>query len=179
MAGDTVTVYQTDNATGVVTVLGQAPTSSTGTFTYTVAAGASREITLVYGGSANDRGTAAAFDARYIGKTTIVAKAKLVAPGRTLKLSGQIFGGDAPTQGAIVQIYYATCVPGRTGGWAPFKRAKANSKGVYVFKLPTPRTNAGYIYRFRVEIPTQTGWGYHGAASNTVTIRVRRQRAKK
>jgi hypothetical protein len=69
----------------VTTLAGQATTSSTGAFSYPVKAGASRQITLVYVGFADQRGTSAAFLARYIGKTTVHAEAKLVV------VLGQVF----------------------------------------------------------------------------------------
>ena len=170
MGGDTITVYETDQATGVTTIAGQTTTSRTGAFSYPVKAGASRQITLAYAGSANQRGTSAAFLARYIGKTTVHAKTKLVTAGKTITLSGRLLGGDVPDRGAIVQVFYI--LPGHTFGWAPFKRAQTNRKGIYVVKLPTVEADVGDTYKLRVEIPAQTAWGFQKTTSNVVTVQV-------
>jgi hypothetical protein len=171
MGGDAISVYETDQATGVTTIAGQTTTSSTGAFSYPVKAGPSRQITLAYGGSADQRGTSTEFLARYIGKTTIRAKAKLVTAGKTITLSGRLFGGDVPDRGAIVQVFYT--LPGHTRGWAPFKRSQSNREGIYVVKLPTGTADGGETYKLRVEIPAQTAWGFQTTTSNVITIRVR------
>jgi hypothetical protein len=171
MANALVTVYETDQATGETTIAGQTTTSSTGAFTYTVSAGPSRQVTLVYAGSANQRGTAATFMARYIGKTTVNTSANLVTAGNAFELTGRLYGGDIPNRGAIAQVYYL--LPGHTVSWAPFKRAQTNRDGIFVVKLPTSKANAGYTYKLRVEVPSQNAWGFQKTMSNIVTVRIR------
>ena len=96
VGGAKISVYQTDNATAVTTVAGSTTTNTSGSFSFKLKAGASREITLLYGGSADRRGTAAAFDAGYVGKTTIKVNDRDVQPGAAFRLTGKVYGGRYP-----------------------------------------------------------------------------------
>ncbi|MHB1836555.1 MAG: Ig-like domain repeat protein, partial [Solirubrobacteraceae bacterium] len=169
LAGKTVTI--TTQAPGWRAAnAGSVSTDSTGRFTYTMPAGASRTVTFSYGGDAILRPSVATQAVAVVGRSTIVV-GRRVRVGARLRISGRLAGGFVPPAGVLVQLWYR--VRGVPAGFAPFEHAIAtNRTGRWSISFPVSRGARGYTYLFRAVISRQSGWPFLTTVTRTVARRV-------
>jgi len=89
--------------------------------------------------------------------------------GRILRFSGRVLSAPIPKAGKRVVM------EGRSPGsaWTAFKRLRTDRKGRFsgTYRLRVRRP--GVRLQVRAAVPTETGYGYLGSRSRTVTLRVR------
>jgi hypothetical protein len=147
-------------------------TAKDGSFTFALAPGPSRDVTLSYRDFADDAAPSATADARLevtptIGLTIRPARAR---NGQTITYEGQVFGGYIPGPGLPLNIQY------RDGKhWRTFDQTRARAKdGRFVYHYTFRRTTQPIVYTFRVVIPSTglTGYPYASATSRPRSVRV-------
>ena len=149
------------------TVLVTLRTDVTGGFVYSIPAGPTRTLELVYGGTKVLRTSFAAASLQVIGRAMVTVGARPVA-GRPLTISGRVPGGWVPAGGLLVQLWYE--IKGDAGGWAPFEHAIHSGRdGSWQLTFPVSSRAAGYTYEFKAVVSQQAGWPFLGATSEVVT----------
>ena len=169
IAGGSVLVEQLVNGSSRPTPVAKLRTDLSGGFAYSIPAGPTRTLELVYDGTKLLRAASATANLRVTGQAAVAVGHPIA--GQQLTISGQLAGGWIPAGGALVQLWYE--IRGEAAGWAPFERAiHTSASGSWQITFPVSPRAAGYTYEFKAVVSSQAGWPFLGATSAIVTRKV-------
>ncbi|MGH2856665.1 MAG: hypothetical protein ACRDMJ_04185, partial [Solirubrobacteraceae bacterium] len=145
-------------------------TDSTGRFTCTLS-GSSETVSFAYEGTRTLRYSAGQTILRVVGEARIAVAHQALA-GRSLRVSGRVYGGFIPSGGALVQLQYR--VRGVPVGWAPFHTLiHTDPRGRFTTSFPVSAGARGYTYLLRAVVDQQSDWPFETTTSNVIARRVR------
>jgi hypothetical protein len=147
-------------------------TDDEGGFSVRLAAGPSREVFALFGGTSTAAGTAsrplrlgvhAAVGMRASAPTAVVG-------GRPIVFRGTVAAspGELPPGGATVQLQFrAAGLP-----WSEFRTVQTNGRGRfrYAYRF-SDDDSRGLLFRFRALVPAQGDWPYEPGGSRPVAVR--------
>lgn len=146
--------------------VGSVKTDYEGRYSYTVPPGPNREIVVGYRHDSNQ----VAREVRYFARAepSFTANRSKVKNGSRVRFRGQL---PAPREAGRVVVLQAGTVGSKR--WITFRRATANTTGVfhaaYRFRSTMRRTR----YKFRAVVPRQPGYPYIAGASKAAAVLVR------
>jgi hypothetical protein len=150
--------------------IGTVSTDSKGGFNYKLAGGPTRTIRFAFAGTKTLGGATGTANVDVRGRATIMA-GKTARVGTPWGLAGRVLGGYIPPGGLNIQLEYTTL--GSLNGWPPFHRViKTRPTGSWSVTITWPAGSAGFTYRIRAHVYSQSGWPYDYAISPIVQRKV-------
>jgi hypothetical protein len=172
IAGATVDLDLAPASGTAAAIQGQVQTAADGSFSYAVASGPSRDITVSYSAFAGEsEPTALATLALLVTpRVTLSITPRSTTNGHTMTLSGRVLGGYIERGGLPLEIEYRE---GRH--WTIYTEILANATtGRFRWRYTFERTTQSINYTFRVVIPATgvAGYPYQPTASRPRSIHV-------
>lgn len=165
----------TVEATGVVagaastpTLLASVKTSRTGTFSFLVRKGPSRTVTVRYGGTARIRSATAVVQLAVRSRTTIRPSRRRLVNGQSVRLAGRIVTGRIPRPGKLVEVQVFV-----RGRWRTFATTRSTRRGSWHYDYRFDGTRGTQSYRFRAQIPRESGYPFAAGHSGATQVHVR------
>jgi hypothetical protein len=147
---------------------GQVTTSRTGRFSYLIAAGASRNVAFRYAGAPKVRTASRTVAVGVRAKTTLRASRRLVPNGETVRFRGQTIGGYVPANGKLIELQFFA-----RGKWRTFETVRTDPSGRWGYSYRFDGTRGNVRFRFRAQVPRETGYPYITGRSRRVRVTVR------
>jgi len=169
VADSEVLVYSQARSSGVVRqLIGTLRTSRKGGFSFRVPKGVSRTVRFRYGGTANVRSATRDVDLLVRARSTVRPSRRRFVNGETLRLRGQLRGGNIPAEGKLVELQVML-----RGRYRTFATTRADRRGRWSYDYRFDGTRGRQVYRFRVRVPHEATYPYETGVSRVVKVTVR------
>jgi hypothetical protein len=143
-------------------------TGRSGRFSFRVRKGPSRTITLRYGGTPEIRSATRIIALNVQAATTLTVDRHRVVNGESVRFRGRLWTRPLPAAGKLIAMQVWV-----RGKWRTFANTRANRRGRWQYEYRFDGTRGLQIYRFRAQVPRETGYPYSTGRSRTVKVAVR------
>lgn len=144
-------------------------TSKRGRFAYLLPPGRSRFIRFTYRGAPRIRPQQRTLHVRVRAATTIKVSDREVVNGETVRFSGRVKTGPQPATGKLMALQFYD-----RGEWRTFRNFRADSaSGKWFYEYRFTETSGRQTYKFRVQLPRESDYGYATGASRPIKVTVR------
>lgn len=140
-------------------------TTRTGHFRLRLHRGTSRQIRLAFCEPGGGAMKALRLEVR--ASSSITASKRTVRNGQSVMFRGRLTGRPVPRTGKLVEVQAFF-----RGHWRTFSTTRTDRKGRWRFRYRFDGTRGRVRYRFRVFIPTETGYPYQSGASPVRSVLV-------
>lgn len=151
--------------------VGTVKTGAAGRYSYQVAPGPNRELTIGYRHDASQ----VARDVRYYAhaQPSLLRSPRKLRNGKRVRLWGSVPGPGAGGRVVVIQA----ALPG-SKRWVTFRNTTANSQGAFQSSYRFTHTTRKITYRFRAVVPDQAGYPWVGGNSQPVRVHVMPKRRR-
>lgn len=153
---------------GTEQLVGTVTTDSSGRFSYTVEARASRSFRFAYPGTATILPVEDTATLLVKGTSTFMVKPKLVQNGDSVTFSGRVKGRPLPEAGKLLELQVRF-----TSGWQTFRTVRSEADGTWSIPYLFDRTCGEQEFDFQVHLAGEAGWPLEAGNSRTLTVRVK------
>ena len=138
---------------------------------YNAAGSTSRTLRFAYAGSPLMLPAQGAVRIVVPAASTLRVNRRRVLNGQQVTFSGRVRSAPIPLGGKLIQLEVLL-----RGGWQTFRTARTDSSGGWAVPYRFARTRGVQWYRFRVQLPRETGYPFGAGTSKSVRVRVRGRR---
>jgi hypothetical protein len=144
-------------------------TDGSGGFTFKALRGPSRALRFRYPGTRLVRARTSEVEIHVKATTTIRSSRTRVVNGDEVTFRGRVLGRPLPSTGKLLKLQAYS-----RGRWLTFATPRANAlSGRWSYRYRFTATRGTVRYRFRAEVPTESGFPYKRGTSRSVRVAVR------
>lgn len=149
-------------------LVGDITTDPAGNFSYTATGTTSRTLRFSYAGSALTLPAGQKVDLATPAASTLRVDRARVLNGHAVTFSGHVGSAPIPAGGKLIQLEVQL-----TGRWQTFRTVRTDASGNWAVPYRFARTRGIEWYRFRVELPKESGYPFAAGVSRSIRVRVR------
>lgn len=167
IAGERLQVFETSILTPGQLV-GEVTTDANGGFSYTVTGTTTRTLRFVYAGSPVVLPTSTEVGLTTPAQSSLRVSRSRLLNGQSVTFSGQVQSVPIPPGGKLVQLEVRL-----SRRWQTFRTVRTDPAGNWSVPYKFARTRGIVWYRFRVELPPESGYPFTVGVSKSIRVRVR------
>lgn len=149
-------------------LVGEVTTDANGGFSYAVTGTTTRTLRFVYAGSPTVLPTSTEVGLTTPAQSSLRVSRSRLLNGQSVTFSGQVVSAPIPPGGKLVQLEVRL-----SRRWQTFRTVRTDPAGNWSVPYRFARTRGVAWYRFRVELPPESGYPFTVGVSKSIRVRVR------
>ncbi|MBJ7329182.1 MAG: hypothetical protein JHC95_04740 [Solirubrobacteraceae bacterium] len=149
-------------------LVGEVTTDATGAFSYRVTGTTSRTLRFVYAGSPVVLPASTEVGMTTPAQSSLRVSRSRLLNGQSVTFSGHVASTPIPPGGKLVQLEVRL-----SRRWQTFRTVRTDAAGNWSVPYRFARTRGIAWYRFRIELPPESGYPFTPGVSKSIRVRVR------